>query len=89
MPTQLTAIAPNTFANTGVTTMRIPQKVSSIGQGAFKGCDLKSIEIGATTPPTLAKDAIPTTIQYIQVPEGTANAYKAAVNWSDYANVID
>ena len=89
LPTQLTAIAPNTFANTGVTTMRIPQKVSSIGQGAFKGCDLKSIEIGATTPPTLAKDAIPTTIQYIQVPEGTANAYKAAVNWSDYANVID
>jgi len=66
--------------------------VTSIGSSAFNG-NTSCIEyhILATTPPTLAATSVFTGINAIckiYVPTASVDAYKAATNWSTYANYI-
>ncbi len=71
----------------GIKKITIPARVTGIETGAFNGCvNLKTMTILAQTPPTLGTSAIPTTIETIYIPTGTIEAYKAATNWSNFAD---
>lgn len=68
----------------------IPSSVTSIGNDAFYSCEnLARIYIFATTPPTLGTNVFDYTNECpIIVPAGCGEAYKAATNWSGYADRI-
>ena len=75
-----------------LTSIDLPTSVESIGSQAFSSCKkLASVTCRATKSPTL--DGIdffygcPSDLQ-IRVPSGSVNAYKAAKNWSTYADKI-
>lgn len=71
----------------GIKEITIPARVTEIQTEAFNGCiNLKTMTILAQTPPTLGTSAIPTTIKTIYIPAGTIEAYKAAANWSSFAD---
>ena len=59
--------------------------------GAFSECtSLATVRLGALEPPVAIGDMFPncTALQKIIVPVGCADAYKAATNWSAYADII-
>ena len=65
----------------------IPRNVETIGLGAFNDCAaLTTMTILATTPPTLANNAISSTTTTIYIPAGTLSAYQTATNWSSHAS---
>lgn len=67
-------------------TFTIGDKVTSIGQYAWQNINLTLI-IKATTPPTLGQEALGYPVA-IYVPAESVEAYKAATNWSTYADRI-
>ena len=73
-----------------LTSVTIPNSVTSIGNGAFNNCNkLKSVTMLSTTPPTISSLTFPSNFSgTITVPAGTGDAYKAATNWSVYADKI-
>ena len=90
IPNSVTSIDGYAFFNcSGLTSVTIGNKVTSIGYEAFYGCSsLTSIIMLPTNPPTLGSDAIPSNVITITVPVGTGATYKAATNWSRYADKI-
>jgi hypothetical protein len=65
--------------------------ITNIDQQAFVNCArLTSLTINATTPPTLGANALIGTNAnlIIYVPAASVDAYKAATNWSAYADKI-
>ena len=92
IPSGTTKIGDYAFYNcSALTSVTIPNSVTSIGNSAFKECSkLTSVIIEATTPPTLAnKSAFYITNNCpIYVPAESVDAYKAATNWSAYADRI-
>ena len=69
-----------------LTSVTIPNSVTSIGEGAFYNCSgLTSVAIEAETPPTLGNLVFNRDFP-IYVPCGTLDTYKAA--WSDYTSLI-
>ena len=74
-----------------LTNVTIPSTVTSIDRGAFESCKaMKEYHFKSTTPPSLAST---TTLKVpedciIYVPQGCAEAYKAATNWATYADKI-
>ena len=64
---------------------------ASISQDTFKGCySVRRYNFLATTPPTLSSTDALTVLSgaIIQVPVGCAEVYKAATNWSTFADHI-
>lgn len=69
----------------------LPSTITSIGDRAFDYCyELKEIHCKATTPPTLEMFSLLSNIsgRKIYVPHGSVEAYKAAENWSEFAEEI-
>lgn len=68
----------------------LPDTITNIGEQLLRGCPvIETVIIRATTPPTLGNNAFfwgrrPS----IQVPAESVNTYKAATNWSSFANQI-
>ena len=91
IPNSVTSI--NEFAFSGcrsLTSITIPNSVTTIGGNAFYSCrSLTSVTVNATEPPTLGLIAFTNTNDCpIYVPAASVNAYKHAINWSDYARRI-
>ena len=89
--TKVTSIGAHAFNGcTLLTEITLPDTLTSIGSETFNGCkSLQYIRIQATTPPTLSnKNAIPSTIGAIYVPDESVAAYQAATNWSSFASKI-
>ena len=69
----------------------IPREITSIGEGAFWWCPhLESLTCNHTTPPTLGEDVFDWcyVLSYIVVLEESAEAFKTAPGWSEYAEMI-
>lgn len=93
IPEGVAAINANTFKKCELLTgVELPSTITSIGGSAFDSCSaLETLTIKATTPPSLTASAlsgVPATIS-IQVPASAVDAYKAATNWSTYADNIE
>lgn len=75
----------------GLTNITIPKNVTKIGDGAFFECvNLKDVYCLPETPPTSGISLFTSTDKdfKIHVLTASADAYKAADNWKEYANVI-
>ena len=91
IPNGVTTIKDFTFEGCyELTSVVVGSSVTSISASAFLFCSkLTSITIKATTPPIIGADAFDSmSINTIYVPAGSVNAYKAATNWSVYADRI-
>jgi hypothetical protein len=94
IPDSVTSIGERAFyLCDGLTSVTISDSVTSIGNYAFGYCSsLTSVYCKAITPPTLVGAG--NTFAYngskrkIYVPTASVDAYKAATNWSTYANYI-
>lgn len=91
IPDSVTTIGNSAFDSCdGLTSVTIGNSVTSIGNYAFGYCSkLTSVTMLSTTPPTIESSTFPSGFSgTITVPAGTAATYKAATNWSKYADYI-
>ena len=70
--------------------IEIPSTVTEIGESCFAFTDITTVICKPTTPPALGTGAFPsyTAGFTIKVPAASVAAYKAATNWSTYADHI-
>lgn len=94
LPNTLQTIGASAFVGTNkiqITELTIPASVTSIGDYAFVASNAyqMTLTVLPTTPPTLGKNAfVLATGSVIKVPAASVAAYKAATNWSKYADYI-
>lgn len=91
----ITSVGSYAFDYCSVLTAADFQAVTSVGEGAFYGCSkLTALILRSETMATLvgtnalASTPIASGTGYIYVPAALVDAYKAATNWSTYANQI-
>lgn len=94
IPDSVTSIGEYAFSDAFATVI-VGTGVTSIGTSAFAeissigAIEINSVTIQATTPPTLGTSAFNSFKRYpIYVPAESVDAYKAATNWSAYADRI-
>lgn len=93
LPEGLDSIDMYAFFGSKLTALTIPSTVTYIGASSFLyNPDLAVVTMLPTTPPELYADELPfgecEKLTSIYVPEGCADAYKAADGWSTYADLI-
>ena len=94
IPNGITSIGDSIFNNCySLASITIPNGITSIGDSAFKNCrgvvfyDFTACTTGPTLASTTAFTGIPADCQ-IRVPAALVDAWKAATNWSTYADHI-
>ena len=92
IPDSVTTIGEYAFGECpSLTSVNIGDSVTEIGWGTFRYCtSLTSVYCKAATPPSLDTDVFlyNASGRKIFVPAGSVEAYKSAINWSEYANAI-
>jgi uncharacterized repeat protein (TIGR02543 family) len=92
LPAGVTVISINAFLEcVGLTQFTLHAGITSIGNNAFAGCTNLRLTILATTPPTAGTTifgSTPPANLRIEVPADSVPTYKAATNWSMYADRI-
>lgn len=90
VPASVTSIGDFAFSDcTNLTSVTIPASVTSIGNSAFVlgNGNSRTVTMLSSTPPILGVNAFYNLgTQNIIVPVGSGDTYKAAENWSDYAD---
>ena len=76
----------------GLTSITIPNSVTSIGNHAFFGCyGLTNIIVANSVPPTIAYNDTFSNESYqdatLYVPKGSLRAYQTAISWSKFLHV--
>ena len=93
IPEGVTSIGLDAFYKcTGLTSLTIPEGVTSIGVRTFCNCTgLMEIHVWATTPPNIDSSSFRNVDKSIPlyVPQGSGEAYKSAVGWSEFTNIIE
>jgi hypothetical protein len=94
IPDSVTSISSGAFNScTSLKSITIPSNVTSMGSAALRiggGANEVIITMLPTTPPTIASNTF--TAEYLNkiiVPKGTSETYKAATNWSAFADYIE
>ena len=80
------------FANcTQLKKISIPASIERIEYDAFANCNLEEIHIESANPPYCNQSFSEQTLKEAQVyvPEGSASAYRSALGWRDFENIID
>ena len=67
--------------------IKLPSTILSIGANALSSCYC-NLFVYATNPPSIESNTLNNTIKGIFVPSSSVETYKAATNWSVYANKI-
>jgi uncharacterized repeat protein (TIGR01451 family) len=91
IPNSVTAIEDFAFWSCiSLTTIVIPANITTIGKGAFSSnLALTNVIVDANVPPAINDIFSYTTkIASVKVPEGSVDAYKTALGWSNYKNII-
>ncbi|MBQ9173577.1 MAG: leucine-rich repeat protein, partial [Bacteroidales bacterium] len=89
LPSSVTKIDHGVFeSTTDLKSLTISAECTLIGAWCFQFSSLEKLFVKATTPPTLYQDAFWGTTFPIYVPDASVDAYKAAANWSDWADRI-
>jgi hypothetical protein len=92
LPSGLQTIGNYCFQQTRIVEITIPASVTAINYASFmrmEGASGLEITVLRDTPPTLGTQVFQNTnLAAIYVPADSVNAYKAASNWSTYANKI-
>ncbi|MBR1433804.1 MAG: leucine-rich repeat protein, partial [Bacteroidales bacterium] len=89
LPSSVTKIDHGVFeGTTDLKSLTISAECTLIGAWCFQFSSLEKLFVKATTPPTLYQDAFWGTTFPIYVPDASVDAYKAAANWSDWADRI-
>lgn len=92
IPESVTSFAVASFSKcTALEAITMPLNVFEINSNAFQGCsNLSVVTMQPTTPPKIQSNTFSgcTALSKIIVPIGTADTYKAATNWSQYADII-
>ncbi|GAP72295.1 endoglucanase [Candidatus Symbiothrix dinenymphae] len=86
------SIGNNAFQNSGLTSITIPNSVTSIGDAAFYGCSsLAGVKLTGNTPMELADTSA--AFQYftatLLVPTGALAAYQNADIWKNFGTIIE
>lgn len=93
IPSEITGLVSFSFSTCQcLTDITVPSSVTKIDNYVFNSCRaLESVTLLATTPPTLGgTSAFNTSYQkHIYVPAESVDAYKAATNWSTFADIIE
>lgn len=94
IPDSVINIESNAFYNcTSLTRVTIPNSVTRIGSSALQigsSTNKATITMLPTTPPTIQSSTFNKSyLQKIIVPAGTGATYKAATNWSNFADYIE
>lgn len=91
IPDSVTSISEGCFYMCGgITTVTLGKSITNICDYAFAACsNLTDFYVKTVNPPTLGYAGITSTSSLtIHVPIGSGDAYKAATNWSKYADKI-
>jgi len=83
----ITRIGASALGGNCVTEFVLPDTITSIENNALNGHALFSVTCKAATPPTITANPF-TSVEHIYVPAASVDAYKAATNWSTYADKI-
>lgn len=96
IPTSVQEIKSHVFQDSPLKTITIPASVTSLGSGAFNGCDkLESVYVESKTPIKLSSNGISEVFEkdksncILYVPAGSKALYAVAYEWKDFANIIE
>lgn len=82
-------IGQQVFFNCPLTSITLPPSIREIGRAVFALVTLRTITCKALIPPIIdGAGGYPPSLTAVYVPAASVDAYKAAENWSDYANII-
>ncbi|WP_298515718.1 leucine-rich repeat domain-containing protein [uncultured Kordia sp.] len=83
----VTEIIDSAFQNTGITSVVIGANITSIGSNAFIGTSLTTMDVLATTPPTIVASSLgDRSVINLTIPSGTETAYTNA-GWTGFLTV--
>lgn len=92
LPSTITTIGSQGFAYCNIKTITLPASIISLGNSCFYECHaLRTVTILSVTPPTIGTNVFKgaSGLEKIIVPKGSGDAYKAATNWSEWADFIE
>ena len=80
-------ISDRMFLSTKLTSITIPNSVTSIANGAFEGgVALKELHVRSLTPPDLGNNSFDCKLY---IPKGSLQAYKHATGWREFTCIVE
>ena len=89
---KITTLLNSTIRNTGtLTDLVLPATITSLADASvYNVYALKRLTCYAETPPSASNNVFyKATLEYIRVPAGSVDSYKASSFWSNYSSVIE
>ena len=85
----VTSIGGSAFSCSGLTSVTIPNSVTSIGNDAFYGCSNLTTIVSEIETPFEISIIISNTAVTLIIPKGTKAAYQSTNGWSSFTNIVE